>query len=313
MPGESSMDQDLGKGVPPAFEIPAKRPGRFVDRLGFVSRVALERVIKPPKVEGLEHLSEIPKGEKVVVACDHLADVSELAAIQALAPYRKADVASLATNQRDLKQAIPIRMLGRNRFHDVRNIFDKEKDKPYMSFDTSNFSEMKEAMDKGSDMVISAHRPLRRTETAVLPSEPTIGAVYLAQLTEGRRVVPVALDMHTEQRIGMAYKDVKGAITDDRSKGRSDATFRIGSTIVLDQIPKDDLDKFTKIGNSKSRAELRNTGQFTDAKEAYLRVRETLEGQSRQIMNAIADLLPEEKRNGWGNSNTNDNSGQTTT
>lgn len=279
------------------------KPTLRLDRLRVLASLAVDRIIKPPQVEGIEHLSEIPQGRRVVFATDHTSDISELAAIKVLSRYRKVDVASLETNQKDLKQKIPEILAGRSRFHDVKNTFDTEKDMPYTSFDSQNYGTMKVAMDKGSDIVISAHRPTRRWEKGALPDHREgIGAVYLAQISDAP-IVPVALDIHSSERVGMAYTDVKGAISDNKPKGKPEATVRIGSPMILERIPTEELqDTMLLLTNrnafyqDQENRQNRDQERYQKAKTTYAKLRQ----QSQDVMNAVANLLPPEKRGKWG-------------
>jgi hypothetical protein len=284
------MDQGAG---PSQREI---KPTRRIDRLGVLSRGAVETMVKRPSKEGLQNLAELHPNQRVVFATSHLSDIDELAAVEALAPYRKVDIASLETNQRDPKQRIPEYLAGPGRFHDVKNTFDTEKDMPYTRFDAENFENMRRAMEKGSDIVISAHKPARKWEQAALPDHRGIGAVYLAQLAQVP-VVPVALDIHTEDRVGMA-SDIPGALKKN-TKGRPEATLRIGKPIKLEDISAPDMDDVRALLTGSMRKELREDPErFAHAKETF----EKLKQQGEQVMRAIAQLLPREKRGRWGQS-----------
>lgn len=264
---------------------------RFFDRLGFLSRLAMETMVKRPKVEGLNHLNELKPGQHAVFATTHLADIDVHAVIQALAPYRKVDVASLETNQKDPKQAIFERMVGRNRFHDVKNTFDTEKDKPYTSVDPENYKIMKSAMDRGSDIVIAAHRPVRRIEKAELPKHIGIGAVYLAQLSESP-IVPTALDVASDKRVGMA-SNLAFSLKETHILEKPDSKLKIGSPIQFEQIPHADLEAFGMMFSSISRSELRKDPEKLERARATF---EKIKQQSETLMKKIAELLPPEKQ-----------------
>ena len=105
----------------------------------------------------------------------------------------------------------------------------------------------------GSDFVISAHRAVRRTEQGVLPDRHAgIGAVYLAHYAalhenEVPMVIPTALDIDSDERIGMAYKDTVSAVKGkDRSKEKPTATLRIGSPVVLERISREELEEISR-------------------------------------------------------------------
>lgn len=242
-------------------------------------------VVKNPKVEGAENLSDLDS-TSVIFATSHLSDTDPTIAARVLSSLgRDFDIASLATNQ---KAFAPIlNFVGRGRFHDVANTFDNEKNMPHTSFDSQNYVQMSEAMKNGKDMVIAAHKPSRDWR---LPDTAGVGDVYLSHLTESP-IIPIAVDIHSEKPAGMSdawVVSVRRALAGKRPE----VTVRIGKPIKFESMQRQDLEDVGMILMSK-RDELRNDGvRYERALGNYNKLRE----QSETVLNVIAEMLPSEKR-----------------
>ena len=145
-------------------------------------------------------------------------------------------------------------------------------------------------------------------------SRAGMGAVLLAQI-KGTPVIPVVLDIHSGEPIGRAI-DVFGATLKRLATGkRPEATLKIGEPIVFEQIPKQFLDDFMMCSTSEGRRALEKQRRYESAIENHRKVRGLLTNYSERVMDAMADMLPPEKRGRWGTNNTTGktvNSPQTT-
>lgn len=259
---------------------------KFVAVLRFVTELAIQR----PKTEGLENLQEIPLEQRVIFATSHLSDVDVSGAAEVLSPHRSVDIVILQTGAEDSKQIPFMSFAGWERFHPVDNTFSESTHTSHTRFNPNNFLEMKDAMCRGRDMTIAAHKGTRNWR---MPDNPGIGNIYLSQLTRSP-IIPVALDIHSEEPVGMAH-DISGSWKRLLKGQRPTATLRIGESINLPQIPTDDLEDVARL-LSNQRSDLRvDEGRYKKA----LYTLSQLRGQSKIVMRAIAIMLPEQKRGIW--------------
>lgn len=255
-----------------------------------------EATIQRPKVEGLHNLQEIPEDQPVIFAVSHLSDADVPAAAEALLHYRSLDIVILQTGVADLKQKPFIYLAGRYNFHTVKNTFNLRTQTPHTRFNQADFKEMKEAMQRGRDMMIAAHNPTRNWQ---LPDNPGIGAVYLAQIT-GAPIVPVVLDIHSETPVGMAH-DITGALSRLIRRMRPEATLRIGQAMMLEKLEAEQLSNLVRLLQADDRIQLRtDPQQYQKAKKAFRKTYGRLKEQAELVMNELALLLPPKKRGGWG-------------
>lgn len=280
-------------GVPPTeIQKPLSRRGRFDgDRFAKTMRGMSDVMFRSVDVVHEHRVAELPMEKRAVFATSHLTDFDEQAVAAALSPYRTLDMSSAATNLKDPVQKTLIALAGRDRLHGLANIFDKKNNEPVMGFNPANFDPMREAMEKGHDMIFSAHNPARDGR---LPDKPGIGAVYLAHLA-GTPVMPVAVDIHADKSYGMASEI--GSTVKQMVRGRPDASVIVGEAMQLEPIPAADLADIALFG-SKEMKDMR-----TSDPARYARIKAThakLKAQSEDVMRAIAAMLPPEKQGKWG-------------
>lgn len=260
---------------------------RTEPRMRRALRIGSELIVKRPTVEGLQVIKELDPKKPVIFAVSHLGDSDPTIAAAELSKYRKVDIASLGTNQTDPILSGPIGVIGKNRFHNVGNVF--KGGALHTRFDSSNFDEMKTAMDAGRDIVIAAHKPSRNWQ---LPNHGGVGDVYLAQLA-GAEIVPVAVDIHSEKAVGMStFRGFAGTIRRALTGRRPEATIKIGKAIALEKIFPEDLQDAGQLLIGKRDALRSNPARYLRAEEAYSKLRQ----QSETILGAIAEMLPAEKR-----------------
>lgn len=263
-----------------------EKPGNFNKLMKLIT----ESAIQQPAVEGLQNLAEIPPNQQVVFAVSHLSDVDVPAAASALSLYRPIDVVILRTGAIDLKQIPFIKLAGKHHFHTIDNTFNLKTQTPHTRFNADNFQEMKEAMSKGRDIVIAVHKP---TRDGKLSGNPGIGSIYLAQMADAL-IVPVALDIHSEKPIGMAY-DLIGTLRRIIKRVRPKATLSIGKPMALPKIPQEDLDDVSKLLTNQRKGLRINKERYIKAIATYKKLKE----QSGVVIKAIAAMLPEKKRGVW--------------
>lgn len=277
--------------------VPQAKPIEQQPRTNFqrVLELGARFVVKNPKVEGLDNLANLAPDKRVIFASSHLSDTDPTIAAVVLSKYRKLDIASLETNQRDPFQGTAMKIMGREKFHDISGTFDIETKMPHTSFNPQNFEQMEGVLRQGADLLIAAHKPSRNWQ---LPDSAGVGDVYLAHLTESP-IIPVAVDIHSEKAVGMA-SDLKGTFRRALSGKRPEVTVRIGTPISFEKIDPAEL---ADVGMflSGRRAELKKDGpRYQKALENYNKLRE----QGGEVIQAIANLLPAQKRGRWVTSST---------
>ena len=313
---EGSISTEQTLNLPPLKQRLKKIVSGFDVRLDWAANLANKLHLKSINAEGLNHIEELTPGKPVVFAMDSMSDINWTGAVQKLLPFRKIKIANLETNTKDPKQGIPIKAMeaGNEKiFIDIDNTFDIKKNVPNMEFNPDNFNKMEQEMEKGYDFLIPAYN---RTLYGQMPedSRAGMGAVLLAQI-KGTPVIPVVLDIHSGEPIGRAI-DVFGATLKRLATGkRPEATLKIGEPIVFEQIPKQFLDDFMMCSTSEGRRALEKQRRYESAIENHRKVRGLLTNYSERVMDAMADMLPPEKRGRWGTNNTTGktvNSPQTT-
>lgn len=209
-------------------------------------------------------------------------------------------VSSIKTNQQDKFIGKLISLAGRENFYDITNQFVDKK--ANFRLDARNFLAMARAVnEKGKRMVIPSHSPhYIGYGNRVLPDNPGLAAVIVANLTD-RVVLPVAVELHTEGRVGMA-DDLLGNVI-KKVKGKiPKSTLLIAEPMFLDEggIPEelvtntDDVLNALQIFNSHTR--------MTMSKEDRIFALETLrklKKQGEMVMMAQAAELPQHRRGIW--------------
>lgn len=252
------------------------------DNLQWLMRFLTRLVLRKPQLEGLQNLQEIPPGQHVIFAVSHISDSDMPAAASELLTYRPMDIVNLSTAHTDFIQNTGMKLTGtKGRFLGIKNTFDHVHQKPISEFSPENFVTIAQSLQK-KDVMIAAHNP---SKTWQLTRNPGIGAVYLAQLT-GAPIIPVAVNIHSERAIGMSpdihdekrtgamaalAKSIKELITGQKPE----VTIHIGKPIVVSPMEEEKLSNPTR--------------------EVLMELR----GQGAEIMQAIAEMLPAEKRGEW--------------
>src|SRR3989344_9223666 len=316
---EGSISTEQTLNLPPLKQRLKKIVSGFDVRLDWAANLANKLHLKGINAEVLNHIEELTPGEPVVFAMDSMSDINWTGAVQKLLPFRKIKIANLETNTKDPKQGIPIKAMeaGNEKiFVDIDNTFDIKKNVPNMEFNPDNLRNIEEEMGKGYDFLIPAYD---RTVYGHLPARKRagIGGGLLAHLKDVS-IVPVALDIHSDEPIGRAI-DIFGATLKRLATGkRPEATLKIGKPLELEKIPREELEDVlllltnrnafnVRVINDEGKEEVRRDQErYQKAKANYDKLRE----QANTVMDAMADLLPLEKRGGWGTNKPGENSSE---
>ncbi len=130
-----------------------------------------------------------------------------------------------------------------------------------------------------------------------LPGRAGNGVAYTAQITEGTVILPVAVDIQGEP-FAMGKPDLGrliGKADIRKMKGeQKKVTVNMGKPIVLEDIP--DIEMIEYVIGKREKGE----NVTVEEREKFKLVTRAIKAQSAEVMNAIASLLPEEKRGPWG-------------
>lgn len=261
-----------------------------------------EITTKRPEVVGLENLEKIPKGINPVIAGTHLRTDSSLQII-ARELDKKFDIgiAVQAENRKVPLTNTLFTVIGQDNFYDIDNTTTREKvdgksertDKYTLNF--NNYEVMKGAMEKGKTMLIAAH--WAPVYDGILPNKPGFAAIYLAHLSGQRTVLPVALDIYTNDsdtgRADRMPKIAKDFLTGNRPKSK----MTICEPITLDPIDSSSIELMKKwiVARLDRKPSGLNPEEQEKAKGAFRRMRQ----DGERVMYALAEALPPEKRGVW--------------
>lgn len=295
-------------GVDSKGKVPNKPRGNESSRrFRWAMWVDSEHVVQRPEVVGLENLEKIPKGINPVITGTHLRTDTALQIIaRELDEKFDIGIAQQAGNRKNPIINTMFTIIGQDHFYDVDHTTTRtkvngksERDDKYM-LNFNNYDVMNEAMKKGKTILISAHySPIY---DGILPNKPGFAAIYLAHLSGQRVILPVALDMDTNDpdtgRGDRISNILKNLVTGKRPKSK----MTICEPIALDPIEPSDIElmkKWITARQAQAHSDL-NPEEQRKAKEAFRRMRQ----DGEKVMLALAAALPLERRGVWNNNTT---------
>ncbi|MBI2596591.1 hypothetical protein HYW41_00305 [Candidatus Daviesbacteria bacterium] len=299
--------KDMAEGVGGGPEAPGQR--RFDVLMGLNKSL----VFRVSEVLGAEDLGEIPAHLPLIIATSHFSDADVQTVESVLRPQLKKvrpghglGITLQSDNFRDLRTALPIKLVGKEHFFPLDAYPDEETGHLRFRFNPENFDKMTEALQKGTDLIISAHEPLSNITglSWELPGKSGLGAAYLAQRTNAT-LLPVAVDIQTDQPVAMSA-DVGGTIKRLIKGQRPKVRVIIGQPFNLDQTYREAWESFEKryaacYGKAASRTQVETltAEEKNEERVRYGQVKEHIRKQSDLVMKKIADLLPKRKRGVW--------------
>ena len=262
-----------------------------------------ELVAQRPEVVGLKNLEKIPKGINPIIAGTHLRSDASLQIIARELSYKfDIGIAIQAGNRRSFPTNTLITLVGQSNFYDIENVTTVEKvDGECMKvnkypFVPDNYEDMKSAMKKGKTILVSAHyAPIY---SGVLPEKPGYAAIYLAHLSGQRVILPVTLNIYTDDedmgRADRMSKIAKNLLSGKRPKSK----MTICEPIILDPISPSSIKLITEGLVAK------RDGEYSDLKPEEQERARGVFGKMRQkdgekLMYALAAALPPERRGVW--------------
>ncbi|MDO8507586.1 MAG: hypothetical protein Q7S53_03385 [bacterium] len=280
-------DIEVQKPISDESNVDIEKPNDLVRRAESVMRYMF-RI----NLLGEENIAEIPKDKKVIIAATHISDQDMPLVIAALGKHFKNIAVARNEKEFDIKRDplqkalikfleggkdcnLPISYTQGNRLNS-RGVFDPE-----------DFEQMKGSLENNSPIVMAAHKFNNPGEWQ-LPSKAGNGVAYLSQITEDSVILPVAVDVKSDKPIGYGLDFPKIIAKKPRVDIRIGKPFEPDRDIDTEAI-KTTLEKRAIGGDISS-----------EEKKAFRASTEKLKHLSEAVMDRLADLLPEEKRGGWG-------------
>jgi len=244
------------------------------------------------RIEGSHNLQDIPPDAKKIFVTTHLSDFDVPIVVAKLGDYvRDLTVADASTHEHFFDS--PAGYTGR-KIAGEKNFFSIDftggRGEGHGKFNTDNFEPVKASLETGKPIVIAGYFDTDyEGHSWKLPSKGGYGAVYLNQITENSVIIPVAVDIKSEESFGMGSLDILTVL----KKTRPDAIAIIGRPLIL---PK--IEGFTKF---KAILDKRKSGIRISPEERneFSRIRNELAENSKNVLGELAKLLPEEKRGNW--------------
>lgn len=144
----------------------------------------LKMTVGEVRVEGREHLSEIPPGKKVIIVTTHISDVDIPVAASVLGREFDVAVTNMPTQHSFLKDPAihtAIRIAGKDNFIPI-------------DFSQENFGKMKSALESGRAVIVAGHAPSREWKL----ERGGYGAAYLANVVDDAIILPVTMNTLAE-------------------------------------------------------------------------------------------------------------------
>lgn len=234
-------------------------------------------------VEGLDHLSEIPKGRPVVIAPSHISDYDVAMAAHSLGGRFDLGIVQVSKFSESSLEALPAYLqtllAGRGNFSPLPFSLRGGEWNPGI-IRHKTYANMVDSINRGKTMVIAAHNA---TYDHQLPPRGGVAPIILAQLANAV-ILPVAVDLKVaDELVGSSGAGAMSRLAKDFIKGnRPDARVCIAKPMDLAGI--DGLDGW-----------LKNEPGIDSGV-----VKELIRDQSRQVMREIAKMLPKNKQGLWG-------------
>lgn len=252
------------------FRAPKETSKRLLNSIESMLKIQVKEI----KVNGREHLKEIPEGKKVIVVTTHVTDLDIPVTIKTLGK----DFDFVVTHEsvqddikKDPKAYLVNQIAGQDNFLPVE--YKKIDGKKVAGFNPDDYENIKDVLGAGEKTVIfSAHNPSHQNKL----EKGGYGAVYLAQLTPDSILLPVSVNI---TKAGMV---------------RSNAEVTISEPIIPSSI--EGVEHFSEIFEKRS-----NGQKLTkDDIEEFSRIKNELQDQTNEIMHVLAANISPEKRGKYG-------------
>lgn len=255
-------------------------------RIEVFSRLHSRFEVDVSEVNGLENLLSFSKEAPLIIASDHLTDITIETVIAEAAKYKKIGVAAQSTHLEIPVGGRLMKWAANERIYPISTHKDTAMSRQALHrFRLADYERMAAEMLNGISIVTAAHRP---SYSGTLPDHPGLAAVTLHQLT-GAPIVPVAVDIQLDSEMDPVH-DFIGTVKRLAIHKRPKAHISFGEPMIFPPIEKEMLDLLEKLYNLSLPVEQKEEGEIALSKVLQ---------QGGDIMYALASLLPPEKRGIW--------------
>lgn len=245
----------------------------------------IDRTINSLDIQGKEHLKEIPKDKKVIIAPSHSTDFDLPLAYYALGDEFKLRFTHESTLNKftvDPLMAGAMHVYGKDNFLPIDYKKDTEGSHKKGSFNPDDYVAMKQAAEEGDTLLIAAHN---NSHDGKMARNAGYADVYFAQLVDGV-IIPTAVDIESKDPAVTLSNKVKSLFKKTKAK------VIIGEPISFPKIPG--VENFADLVRKSKESRLDSEEQ-----EEFHRIRIALREQSEEVMCRLAEMLPVEKRGVW--------------
>jgi len=259
-------------------------------KIEFFSRLHSRLELDVTEVRGIENLLKEKDSKGIVIASDHLSDITLETIIAETAKYRKVGAVSQSSHLEIPIYGKFMQWAGSNRVYPIGTREETKKLRQAVhKYHLNDYQPMIEAVRSGISIVTAAHRPCYDGH---LPERPGLSAVTIAQLANAP-VVPASVDIIYDKQVD-PVKDVKGSVIRFITGKKPRAVVSFAEPIHFDPIPISEIELVEKYMNHQ----LTKKYELEMAKGLL----EKMQLQGKVIMKNIANMLPEEKRGVWSDS-----------
>ena len=177
-------------------------PKRLVLALEMLEKFVASKI----ETKGRENLDKISKGKRVIIACSHISDMDMGMAAYAL----RNDFDLLITHQSvqtlfaEPGIALAMKMAGKDNFLPID--WRRSNDGKQGKVNPNNFIEIAKSVERsGKTPLVAAHNPSKKWQL----EKGGYGAVMLAQYEEDAIILPVGVNVMSENPVGMAESRIK--------------------------------------------------------------------------------------------------------
>jgi 1-acyl-sn-glycerol-3-phosphate acyltransferase len=268
-----------------SFPQPSQELKKSPENLMKAIKFFMDRTISSLEVKGKEHLKEIPKDKKVIIAPSHSTDFDLPLAYYALGDDFKLRFTHESTLNKfsvDPLMAGAMRVYGKDNFLPIDYKKDTEGIHKKGSFNPDDYVAMKQAAEEGDTLLIAAHN---NSHDGKMARNAGYADVYFAQLVDGV-IIPTAVDIESKDPAVTLSNKVKSLFKKTKAK------VTIGEPISFPKIPG--VENFADLVRKSKESRL-----DAEEQEEFHRIRIALREQSEEVMCRLAEMLPEEKRGVW--------------
>ena len=167
------------------------------------------------QTHGEERLKEIPPAKKVIIATTHISDLDVPIATLKLGKYFDIAITNQSIHHSFLGEPrtnIGLRIAGRKNFIPIDT--KKIEGKKQGEFNPQNFAPMRDALEQGKTIIIAAHNPTQKWKL----SKGGYGAAYLTAICENVVILPVVVNIESDEPLGIAKTILKDVSKKARCK-----------------------------------------------------------------------------------------------